>query len=143
MDVFMACVDGLEGFPEAIEAVYPETSVQLCLVHQVRDPLNLVSWKQRKEVAADLKPIYHASAVEEAEQRLNDFATKRDGAYPTISPVWRRNWERRFPANPSPGDPDQITNLRFKHLKKIISNKNNNLRPPPSSNLCDAVLPLN
>ena len=104
IDVFMACVDGLKGFPEAIEAVYPETSVQLCLVHQVRGSLNYVSWRQRKEVAADLKPIYHASTVEEAEQRLNDFATKWDGAYPTISPMWRRNWEHLTPFFAYPAD---------------------------------------
>jgi putative transposase len=92
-DVFIACIDGLKGFPEAIEAVFPQAQVQLCIVHQVRGSLNYVSWKQRKEVAADLKPIYQASTVEEAEQRLDEFAAKWDGAYPTISQMWRRNGE--------------------------------------------------
>ena len=103
-DVFIACVDGLKGFPEAIEAVYPQTAVQLCLVHQVRGSLNYVSWKQRKEVAADLKPIYQASTAEEAGQRLNDFAAKWDRAYPTISQMWRRNWEHLIPFFAYPAD---------------------------------------
>src|SRR5665213_2584571 len=97
-DVFIACVDGLTGFPESIATVFPEAQVQLCIVHQVRASLNYVSWKQRKEVAADLKPIYRASTVEEAGQRLDEFAAKWDATYPTISQMWRRNWNtsRRF-----------------------------------------------
>ena len=83
----------LKGFPEAIETVFPQAQVQLCLVHQVRGSLYYVSWKQRKAVAADLKPIYQASTVEEAAQRLDEFAVKWDRAYPTISQMWRRNWE--------------------------------------------------
>ena len=96
-DVFIACVDRLKGFPESIAAVFPEAQVQLCIVHQVRASLNYVSWKQRKAVAADLQPIYRASTVEEAEQRLAEFAAKWDGAYPTISPIWRQNWEHLTP----------------------------------------------
>jgi putative transposase len=96
-DVFIACIDGLKGFPEAIETVFPQTVVQLCIVHQIRGSLNYVSWKQRKAVAADLKPIYRASTMEEAEQRLNEFAQKWDEAYPTISQMWRRNWEHLTP----------------------------------------------
>ncbi len=70
-DIFIACVDGLKGFPEAIEAVFPKTQVQLCIVHMVRHNLNYVSWKQRKEVAADLKTIYSAATLEEAENTWN------------------------------------------------------------------------
>jgi putative transposase len=103
-DIFVACVDGLKGFPEAIEVVFPQTAVQLCLVHQVRGSLNYVSWKQRKAVAADLKPIYQASTVEEAEQRLDEFAAKWDAAYPTISQMWRRNWEHLTPFFAYPAD---------------------------------------
>jgi putative transposase len=69
-DIFIACVDGLKGFPEAIEAVYPQAAVQLCIVHLVRNSLNFVSWKRRAEVAADLKAIYQAATVDEAEQCL-------------------------------------------------------------------------
>ena len=103
-DVFIACVDGLKGFPESIAAVFPEAQVQLCIVHQVRASLNYVSWKQRKAVAADLQPIYRASTVEEAEQRLDEFAAKWDRAYPTISPMWRRNWEHLTPFFAYPAD---------------------------------------
>ena len=97
-DVFIACVDGLTGFPESIATVFPEAQVQLCIVHQVRASLNYVSWKQRKEVAADLKPVYRAGTADEAGQRLDEFAVKWDGKYPTISQMWRRNWNtsRRF-----------------------------------------------
>ncbi len=103
-DMFITCVDGLKGFPESIATVFPEAQVQLCIVHQVRASLNYVSWKQRKAVAADLQPIYRASTVEEAEQRLDEFATKWDGAYPTISQMWRRNWEYLTPFFAYPAD---------------------------------------
>jgi putative transposase len=91
-DIFIACVDDLKGFPRAIEAVYPKTSVQLCIVHMVRASLNYVSWKERRPVARDLKLIYRAASLEEAEQQLNDFARQWDGPYPSISALWRRNW---------------------------------------------------
>ena len=96
-DIFIACVDGLKGFPEAIEAVYPHAAVQLCIVHMVRNSLNYVSWKMRAEVAADLKRIYTASTADEAEQRLGDFEDKWDDAYLPISQSWRRNWARIIP----------------------------------------------
>ena len=91
-DVFIACVDGLKGFPQAIETVYPKTTVQLCIVHMVRASLNYVNWKKRKQVAADLKSIYRAATAEEAEQQLESFAARWDSKYPTISAMWRRNW---------------------------------------------------
>ncbi|HWR58143.1 MAG TPA: IS256 family transposase [Thermodesulfovibrionales bacterium] len=96
-DIFIACVDGLKGFPEAIEAVFPKTQVQLCIVHMVRHSLRYVSWKQRKEVAEDLKGIYHAPTVEQAETNLTAFAAKWDASHPTISKSWRNNWERIIP----------------------------------------------
>ncbi len=96
-DIFIACVDGLKGFPEAIEAVFPHTTVQLCIVHMVRHSLNYVSWKRRAEVAADLKRIYACATVEEAEQRLAEFETKWDAEYPPISQSWRRNWPHLIP----------------------------------------------
>lgn len=103
-DVFIFCVDGLKGFPDAIATVFQEAQVQLCVVHQIRGSLNYVSWKQRKEVAADLKPIYRANTVEEAGQRLDDFAAKWDGQYPTISQMWRRNWDGLTPFFAYPAD---------------------------------------
>jgi len=97
LDIFIACVDGLKGFPEAIEAVYPQTQVQLCIVHMVRNSLQYVAWKQRKEVAADLKSIYQSPTAEHAEMALKDFEEKWDKTHPSISQSWRRNWDRIIP----------------------------------------------
>ena len=96
-DIFIACVDGLKGFPEAIEAVFPKTAVQLCIVHMVRYSLNFVSWKLRKTVAAALRVIYTAATVEEAERRLAEFDAKWGADYPSIVQSWRRNWARIIP----------------------------------------------
>lgn len=93
-DIFIACVDGLKGFPDAIEAVYPNTQVQLCIVHQIRSSLRFVSWKERKAVAADLKTIYGAATVKQAEQALEQFAEAWDSQHPSISKSWRDNWTR-------------------------------------------------
>jgi putative transposase len=91
-DIFIACVDGLKGFPQAIETVYPKTTVQLCIVHMVRASLNYVNWKERKLVARDLKSIYRAASLDEAERQLASFAQQWDQRYPSISALWRRNW---------------------------------------------------
>jgi len=96
-DIFIACVDGLKGFPEAIETVFPKTEVQLCIVHLVRHSLNYVGWKQRKEVAADLKTIYTAATEVEAEAKLAEFAAKWDAKFPMIAKSWRANWTRVIP----------------------------------------------
>ena len=96
-DIFIACVDGLKGFPEAIESIYPRTEVQLCIVHLVRNSLNYVGWKQKKEVAGDLKEIYRAASEDEARMRLDEFGKKWDGKYPSISQIWRRSWNRVIP----------------------------------------------
>jgi len=96
-DIFIACVDGLKGFPEAIEAVFPKTTVQLCIVHLVRNSLNFVGWKKRKEVAADLRAIYTATTADEAERLLAGFESKWDEDYPSIAQIWRRNWARVIP----------------------------------------------
>src|SRR5436190_9861984 len=95
-DILIACVDGLKGFPEAIEAVYPRTEVQLCIVHLVRASLNYVPWKLRKPVVADLQSIYRAATAAEAEQHLAELEAKWK-AYPSVSQVWRRNWARITP----------------------------------------------
>lgn len=91
-DIFVACVDGLTGFPDAIRAAYPQTKVQLCVVHLVRAALKYVSDKDSKEVVKDLKAIYQAATVAEAEQALDRFADKWDSKYPTISKQWRLRW---------------------------------------------------
>jgi putative transposase len=96
-DIFIACVDGLKGFPEAIEAVYPQATVQLCIVHMVRNSLNYVGWNKRGLVATDLKRVYSASTADEAEQYLTEFEVKWDDAYPPIAKSWRNNWMRIIP----------------------------------------------
>jgi len=103
-DIFIACVDGLKGFPEAIEAVFPGAQVQLCIVHMVRHSLNYVSWKQRKEVASDLKAIYQSPTLELAESNLDAFAAKWDATHPSIAKSWRNNWERVIPLFGYPPD---------------------------------------
>jgi putative transposase len=96
-DIFIACVDGLKGFPEAIESIFPQTVVQLCIVHLMRHSLNYVNWKQRKEVARDLKTIYTSATDTEAEQSLTEFSAKWDAKYPMIAKSWRSNWARVIP----------------------------------------------
>jgi putative transposase len=112
-DIFIACVDDVKGSPRTIERVYPKTSVQLCIVHMVRASLNYVSWKERRLVARDLKLIYRAASVEEAERQLADFAQQWDKRYPSISALWRRNW------------PDVIPLFQFPaEIRKIIYTTN-------------------
>jgi transposase-like protein len=91
-DIFVACIDGLSGFPEAIHAAYPETRVQLCIVHLVRAALRYVSAEDSQEVVADLKKIYRAATIPEAEAALENFAQVWDAKYPTISKMWRAKW---------------------------------------------------
>ena len=96
-DILIACVDGLKGFPEAIETVYPKTQVQLCIVHMVRHSLRFVSWKERKSVAADLRTIYTAATAEAAEQALESFEEKWQARFPSIARSWRSNWTNIIP----------------------------------------------
>jgi transposase-like protein len=91
-DIFVACIDGLSGFAEAIHTAYPQTSVQLCIVHLVRAALRYVSTEDSKPVARDLKKIYQAATVLEAEQALGEFAQAWDAKYPTIAKQWRSKW---------------------------------------------------
>ena len=91
-DIFVACIDGLGGFAEAIHAAYPETSVQLCIVHLVRAALRYVSSEDSKQVVRDLKKIYQAATVIEAEEALDEFAQAWDVKYPTIAKMWRAKW---------------------------------------------------
>ena len=91
-DIFIAAVDGLTGFPDAINTVYPQTKIQLCIVHMVRNSLKFVSWKDRKAVGAGLRKIYQSLTVEEAERELVAFAEIWDEKYPTISQSWHRHW---------------------------------------------------
>jgi len=140
-DILVACVDGLKGFPEAIEAVFPQTDVQLCLVHLVRHSTKYVSYKDRKQVAVDLKTIYRAATAQEAEANLESFAGKWDTRYPMISKSWRANWSRIVPMF---GFPEEIRRAVYTtnaieslnmSLRKIIKNR-------PSFPSTDAVMKL-
>lgn len=90
--ILIACVDGLSGFPEAIEVVYPQAKVQLCIIHQVRNSLRYVSWKDYKAVTADLKSIYRSATEDEALLELEKFAEKWNEKYPKISKSWETHW---------------------------------------------------
>ena len=92
-DMFIACMDGLTGFPDAVEAVYGQTKVQLCIVHMVRNSLRLVNWKERKKVAADLRKIYQAATEAQGLQALEEFEAKWDERFPMIGRSWRTHWE--------------------------------------------------
>ena len=92
-DIFIACVDGLKGFPDAIKTVYPDAKIQLCIVHMVRNSLKYVVFKDKKEVAADLKNIYNSPTLAQAEKALEEFSEKWDKKYPVISKSWRNNWD--------------------------------------------------
>ena len=96
-DIFIACVDGLKGFPEAIESVFPATQVQVCIVHMVRNSMQYVSYKDRKKLVTDLKSIYQAVTEEQALDALTALEQKWDSRYPMISKSWRSNWTRLSP----------------------------------------------
>ena len=96
-DVLIAVVDGLTGFPDAIATVFPQTAVQTCIVHLIRNSLAFVSWKDRKKVMPDLKAIYRAETAEAAAAKLDEFEAAWGSRYPAIAPAWRRAWEHVVP----------------------------------------------
>lgn len=91
-DILIACIDGLKGFPDAINTVYPEAQIQLCIVHMVRNSVKYVPWKDYKELTGDLKGIYRAVTEDEAIKALDEFSDKWDERYPQISRSWRAHW---------------------------------------------------
>lgn len=112
-DIFIGCVDGLKGFPQSMEAVFPATQVQLCLVHMVRHSMSYVGWKERKAVASDLKQIYRAATVAQAEQALTEFEAKWDRKFPSIGKSWRANW------------PELITFLKYpEDIRRVLYTTN-------------------
>lgn len=128
-DIFIACVDGLKGFPQAIESVFPQAQVQLCIVHLVRASLNYASWKDRKQVAAALKPIYKAATAEQGEQELQKFIEEWGAKYPAIGKLWREQWQRVIPFF---AFPDEIRKVIYTtnaveslhmSLRKVIKNR--------------------
>jgi putative transposase len=122
-DIFILCADGLKGLPEAVEAVYPQTTFQTCIVHMVRHSLNYVPYTQKKAVAADLKKIYGSSTVELAAQALDDFELTWGDKYPAIVRSWRSNWEKIIPFMDYP-----IEIRKIIYTTNIIESLNNTLR---------------
>ena len=127
--IYVACVDGLKGFPDAINSVFPNTIVQLCIVHMIRNSVKYVSYKDLKEVTTDLKKIYTANSEEMAGLELRSFATKWDNKYPVISDIWHRNWSGIIPFFAFPEDirkviytTNSIESVN-RQIKKIIKNK--------------------
>ena len=129
-DILIAVVDGLRGFPEAIEAVYPQAQIQTCIVHLIRNSLNLASWKDRKGLTAALKPIYQAANAEAAAAALDAFAQGQWGQkFPTVVAMWQRQWEQVIPFFAYPPEVRKIvytTNaIESLHmqLRKIVKNR--------------------
>lgn len=129
-DILIAVVDGLRGFPEAIEAVYPEAQIQTCIVHLIRNSLNLASWKERKALATALKPIYQAATADAAATALQSFAESDWGKrFPTVTAMWQRQWEQVIPFFAYPPEVRKIiytTNAiesMYMQLRKIVKNR--------------------
>lgn len=122
-DIFIACVDGLKGFTEAIASVFPETVIQVCVVHQIRNSLTYVSYKDRKQIAADLKPIYTAPTEDEGLFALEEFADKWNSKYPIITKSWQANWSK---INPMFSFPQEIR--RAVYTTNVIESLNFSLR---------------
>lgn len=128
-DIYITCVDGLKGFPEAIQSVFPKITIQLCIVHMIRNSLNYVPWKDRKKVAQDLKMIYTASTKEEALLGLKAFRDLWDAQYPVIGDLWERHWQGIIPFLDFPQDIRKAiytTNALEainRQIKKIIKTK--------------------
>jgi putative transposase len=122
-DIFIACVDGLKGFTEAIESVFPQTITQLCIVHQIRNSLTYISYKDRKAVVSDLKPIYTAVTEDEALFALELFKEKWNVKYPLIAKSWTANWQR---INPMFALPKEIR--RAVYTTNVIESLNYSLR---------------
>lgn len=129
-DILIAVVDDLKGLAEAIEAAFPQTTVQTCIVHLICNSLDYASWKDRKAIASALRPIYTAATAQAAHEALEEFATTHWGAkYPTIAQSWRRAWENVIPFFAFPPEvrrviytTDVIESLHMQ-LRKIIKNR--------------------
>src|SRR3954463_10684406 len=120
-DVLIACVDGLAGFPEAIEAVFSQAWVQTCVVHQVRASLRYVTYTERKKFAADLRLIYSAANVEDAEHQLCAFEAKWGGRYPMIAASWRQRWEYLTPFLALPADLRRVVYTTDENVKGSVA----------------------
>jgi len=133
-DIIITCVDGLSGFPDAVNTVYPKAQVQLCIVHMVRNSLKYVSWQDRKAVAANLKDIYQSISEEDAGLNLKAFMEKWDDKYPVIGRAWTRHWENVIPLFAYPDEIRKIiyTTNAIESLNSVIRKAINNRKIFPS-----------
>ncbi len=133
-DIFIACVDGLTGFPDAINAVFPNTKIQLCIVHLVRNSLRYVPYKDMKAVATDLKDVYRAISIEQAEEALLAFSEKWDVKYPVISRSWHKNWSNIITLFDYPDEIRKIiyTTNAIESLNSVIRKSINNRKIFPN-----------
>jgi len=143
-DIFICCVDGLSGFPDAINTVYPNASIQLCIVHMVRNSLKYVTFKDRKKVAADLKRIYKSISVEEAKNELESFKSNWDSKYLSISRSWERNWDNIITLFDYPDEIRKIiyTTNAIESLNSVLRKAIKNRKIFPSDNSAFKVLYL-
>ncbi len=128
-DIFIACCDGLKGFPEAVEAVFPITVVQTCIVHMIRNSARFVTWTKRKAMCSDLRKVYGAPTEDAALVALDEFDTVWGKTHPTVVASWRNNWERVRPFFAFPIEvrriiytTNAIESLNYQ-LRKIIKSK--------------------
>ena len=135
-EIFIACVDGLTGFPDAINTVFPKTKVQLCIVHMVRNSMKYASYKDMKSLTSDLKRVYQSVTAEEAEHELDEFADKWDKKYPSISAMWRKHWINIIPLFDYTDEIRRIiyTTNAIESLNSVIRKAINNRKIFPDDN---------
>lgn len=143
-DILIACVDGLTGFPEAINTVFPKTKIQLCIVHLIRNSMRYVSYKDMKAVAGDLKTIYRAITIEQAESALLAFGEKWDAKYPVISRTWHNHWQNIVTIFAFPEEIRKIiyTTNAIESLNSVIRKSINNRKIFPNDQSAIKVIYL-
>jgi transposase-like protein len=143
-DIFIACVDGLKGFPDAIKTVYPEAKIQLCIVHMVRNSLKYVVHKDKKQVAAALKAIYNSSTLADAEKALDQFSERWDKKYPPISKSWRSHWDNLITVFDYPQEIRRIvyTTNAIESLNSVIRKAIKNRKIFPNDNSACKIIYL-
>lgn len=143
-DIFIACVDGLSGFPDAINTVFPKAKIQLCIVHMIRNSLKYVSYKNRKEVAADLKLIYSSITESEARSELEKFGAKWNNQYESIHKSWVKNWENLITLFDYPDEIRKViyTTNAIESLNSVIRKAIRNRRIFPNDNSAFKVIYL-
>jgi len=142
--LLIACVDGLTGFPEAINTVFPKSKIQLCIVHMVRNSLKLVPWKDYKAVTRDLKRIYQSATEQEACLELDNFCEKWDKKYPSIGRSWHKHWPNLITLFDYPADIRKViyTTNAIESVNSVIRKSVKNRKLFPSDNAALKVVYL-